>query len=224
MRAFMLLIAVAGLLLAGAVLTQTPAPTAPSGSDVFQRDCATCHVNPAADSRAPSRAALASRTFDSILAAITEGSMRIQASRLTAAERRAVAMYLAANSTPNASRVVPAGAVRCQTQTPALSAGTNWNGWGGAVTNTRFQTAEQSGLTAAQIPNLKLKWAFGIDGVVQSRVQPVVVGGRLLVGTETGVVYALDAKSGCTFWTFHAEAGVRTAISVGPRAAYFADA
>jgi polyvinyl alcohol dehydrogenase (cytochrome) len=46
----------------------------------------------------------------------------------------------------------------------------------------------------------------------------------LFIGSETGVIYALDAKSGCTFWTFRAEAGVRTAISVGPRAVYFADA
>ena len=48
------------------------------------------------------------------------------------------------------------------------------------------------------------------------------------MGSMSGAVYALDAATGCTYWTFEAEAGVRTAISVGPvesgYAAYFADA
>ena len=34
------------------------------------------------------------------------------------------------------------------------------------------------------------------------------------MGSLSGRVYALDAKSGCTFWTFQASSGVRSAISV----------
>src|SRR5207247_7414697 len=34
-------------------------------------------------------------------------------------------------------------------------------------------------------------------------------------GSQDGTVYALDAKTGCTIWTFKAKAGVRTAIVVG---------
>ena len=42
---------------------------------------------------------------------------------------------------------------------------------------------------------------------------------------------ALDAKTGCTYWSYHAQAGIRTAVSVGPYktaatngfAVYFAD-
>lgn len=43
------------------------------------------------------------------------------------------------------------------------------------------------------------------------------------MASDSGVVYALDPKSGCTYWTFKAQAGIRAAISVGPRAIYFAD-
>ena len=52
----------------------------------------------------------------------------------------------------------------CTTQTPMTNpaSGTSWNGWGAGVANTRAQSAAQAGLTAAQVPNLKLKWAFGI--------------------------------------------------------------
>jgi polyvinyl alcohol dehydrogenase (cytochrome) len=119
---------------------------------------------------------------------------------------------------------------QCTTQTPMANpaSGPQWNGWGNGVANTRFQTAQQAGLTAAQIPNLKLKWAFGLAGANSSRSQPAIAGGRFFVAAETGMVYALDAKTGCTYWTFKAPAGVRTAISVGPRqpsgyAIYFVD-
>ena len=66
------------------------------------------------------------------------------------------------------------------------------------------------------IPRLKLKWAFGFPGVSSARSQPSILGQRLFVGSESGDIFALDAKTGCTYWTFHAKAGIRTATSVGP--------
>jgi polyvinyl alcohol dehydrogenase (cytochrome) len=113
----------------------------------------------------------------------------------------------------------------CQTTAPLTdpAAGPRWNGWGASVTNARFQPTTQAGLRAADIPKLKLKWAFGIPNVSQARSQPAVVGGRLFMASDSGMVYALDPKSGCTYWTFKAQAGVRAAISVDRAAIYFAD-
>ena len=91
-----------------------------------------------------------------------------------------------------------------------------WNGWGPTVTNTRFQSAEAGGITAANIPRLRLKWAYGLPREQQARGQPSVVGGRLFVGSQAGAVYALDAKTGCTHWQFFPESGLRSATSVGP--------
>ena len=85
-----------------------------------------------------------------------------------------------------------------------------------ASANARFQPAKQGGLTAADVPKLTLKWAFGFPGVLAARAQPAVTGGRLFAASETGTVYALDAKTGCTYWTFRAQAGVRSAPNVGP--------
>ena len=48
-----------------------------------------------------------------------------------------------------------------------------------------------------------------------ARSQPAVVGGRLFVASESGDVFSLDAKTGCTYWAFHAQSGIRTAVSVG---------
>jgi polyvinyl alcohol dehydrogenase (cytochrome) len=153
-----------------------------------------------------------------------------QGGALSEPERRAVAEFLAGR--PIGSGAPDAGANRCTVSPPFSPAnGKNWNGWGGDVTNTRYQPADQGGLSAPQIPKLKLKWAFGFPGVTAVRSQPTVVGGRLFIGSEGGDAFSLDAKTGCTHWTYHAQAGVRTAVSIGPYktpggrgyAAYFAD-
>jgi polyvinyl alcohol dehydrogenase (cytochrome) len=108
-----------------------------------------------------------------------------------------------------------------------------WNGWGAGGRNTRFQPAEAGGLTATDVPRLRLKWAYGLPQEQQPRGQPAVIGGRLFVGSQAGAVYALDAKTGCTIWQFFPRAGARSALSVGPHrftngrngyAVYFVDA
>ena len=109
---------------------------------------------------------------------------------------------------------------------PAFTlAGDTWIGWGGGAANTRFQP--DAHLTAATVPNLKLKWSFGFPGVKQVYGQPAVAGGRVFLGVDTGSVYSLNAETGCVYWSYQAEAGVRTSISIsraGDRyAAYFGD-
>src|SRR5262249_15189883 len=71
------------------------------------------------------------------------------------------------------------------------------------------------GLTAADVPKLKVKWAFGFPNGTSAFGQPAVAGGRLFVGSDNGYVYALDAATGCSYWSFQAQAGIRTAISIG---------
>ena len=82
-------------------------------------------------------------------------------------------------------------------------------------------------MTADQVPRLKLKWAFGLAGAKQVYGEPVVVGGRVFVSGDTGLVYSLDADTGCVYWTFQADAGVRAAVIIKPgppsSIAYFGD-
>ncbi|HEY6330797.1 MAG TPA: PQQ-binding-like beta-propeller repeat protein, partial [Blastocatellia bacterium] len=103
-----------------------------------------------------------------------------------------------------------------------------WNGWGRDLDNSRFQP--DPGISAADVPRLKVRWAFAHPGPMATG-QPTVVGHRLYVTTEVGLIYCLNAETGCTYWTFNAGGEVRTAISVGPMpagssakfAAYFGD-
>ncbi len=93
--------------------------------------------------------------------------------------------------------------------------GPAWNGWGVDTSNTRFQTEKAAGLTAARkCRSSSWKWAFGLPGASSVFGQPAIAGGRVFLGVDTGFVDSLDAGTGCVHWSFEAEAGVRTAITV----------
>jgi polyvinyl alcohol dehydrogenase (cytochrome) len=125
--------------------------------------------------------------------------------------------------------VVSARAAQCPSAAGPSdpSATPAWNGWGADLSNSRFQPSRVAQLTAAQVSQLKLKWAFGFSGVKSVMGQPSVVGGRVYLGVDTGAVYSLDAGRGCLYWSYPADAAVRTAISIdraGTRvAAFFGD-
>jgi polyvinyl alcohol dehydrogenase (cytochrome) len=190
---------------------------AQDGAAVFEKACASCHANPAADSRAPNRAALAQLAPETILTALTTGNMFRQGSQLTDTDRRAVSGFLAGRPVGTAAPLPAQG--RCTAAAPPLSARdlqSGWNGWGAGVANTRYVPAADGGVTAPMMPRMKLKWAFGFAGVSSARSQPAVLGNRVFVGSESGDIFALDAKTGCTYWSYHAQAGLRTALSVGP--------
>jgi polyvinyl alcohol dehydrogenase (cytochrome) len=98
-----------------------------------------------------------------------------------------------------------------------------WNGWGADASNTRFQPEKVAQLPADRVAGLKLKWAFGFPGVKSVLGQPAIASGRVFIGVDTGAVYSLDAATGCVYWTYQAEAGVRGAVSVTRDTAYFGD-
>jgi polyvinyl alcohol dehydrogenase (cytochrome) len=151
--------------------------------------------------------------------------MKAQAANLSAAERNAVVDYLVK---PSVSPQTAAGGNPCASAPPAFADPGGWNGWGVDLANTRYQSAPSAGLTPDAVSKLKLKWAFGIPGATATFGQPTIAGGRLFFGTQDGTVYALEARTGCTYWTFRAPATVRSAISIeksdsGRYVAYFGD-
>jgi len=183
------------------------------GAAVYRDHCAHCHDTPTG--RTPSRDALKAQTADAILASLNTGSMAMQALPLGAGERRAVAEFLSGKPVGAGNMDGAAGGL-CATRPSVLpdpSSMPRWSGWGNDSTNTRFQPTP--GLTAADVPTLTLKWAFGFPGGAQAYSQPSIVAGRVFVGSDTGRVYSLDAGSGCAYWSFAADGGVRTAISIG---------
>ncbi len=100
-----------------------------------------------------------------------------------------------------------------------LDASPVWSGWGGPG-NARFQTKDAAGLTATDVPKLKLKWAFGLPGGMSMYSQPSVAFGRVFVGNDNGVVYSLDAKTGCLYWAYQADMFGRFAPIAAPISGY----
>ena len=58
--------------------------------------------------------------------------------------------------------------------------------WGNDASNSRF--VPQPGLAAADLPRLKLKWAFGFEGITTARVQPAMAGGKVFVASDNGSI------------------------------------
>jgi polyvinyl alcohol dehydrogenase (cytochrome) len=208
MRVTILMVAVV-LAVAGTASAQPPAQP-PAGDAVFARACATCHQ--AGQTAVPPPDALRAYTPEAIVNALTNGKMAAQGATLTTAERVAVAQFLTGRSFAASS----GRANRCTAATPAADPlqGPRWMAWGNDTTNARY--AAQGGLTAQDLPRLKLKWAFAYEGATSARVQPALAGGKLFAASDNAELHALDPKTGCTYWTYRAEFGVRSALTVWP--------
>ena len=197
----------------------------PEGEQIYQTLCAACHNEPP-DEKVPHVSALRNMNADAVVTALTSGPMRLQGQAMSPAQRVSVAEWLAGAPVSVPVSAFDTGNCERPPSAPELSADGTWNGWGPDSSNARFQSA--AALAARDVPNLRLKWAFGIPNTQQSRSQPTIVGDRLFMGSQSGAVYALDAVSGCLHWTFQAETWVRGAISVGAHlggfALYFTDA
>jgi polyvinyl alcohol dehydrogenase (cytochrome) len=187
------------------------------GFAVFQQHCVSCHGNPAME-RAPSPATLRTMSPERIYMALTSGIMKQVGDTLNETDRRRVSeslagQFLGSQEAGDAARMPN----RCADNPPLQEVtGHAWNGWGNGVANNRFQSAAAAGLTAETVPNLKLKWAFGFPGGTSAFGQPTVVAGRVFVGSDIGYVYSLDAATGCVYWSYRTDAGVRNAMTVGP--------
>jgi polyvinyl alcohol dehydrogenase (cytochrome) len=217
---------VLNLLALGAAQAQSAAVKS-QGQAVFKRVCSVCHLSlvptagkaPAtADARAVPVELLHRYPPEAILTALTTGKMQAQGSTLTDPERKAVAQFVAGRPFGPVQQAALTAGKLCEKQVPMSDPATmpHWSGWGNGLENTRFQDKAAGGLTAADLPHLKLKWAFGYANVPAARTQPAVAGGRLFVASDNGGVYALDPVTGCTYWMFKAPAGVPTALSVAP--------
>ena len=190
---------------------QNPAP-ASEGARLYLEHCTQCH-----DRGVPGavpRAALTRMPANTILAALTTGPMRTVGETITANQRAAIALFLGSAVPPESPTV---SSFRCtsQGQPFGVAGQPAWSGWGVGPEQLRFQPAAHARLTAAQVPSLRLKWAFAFPLAAQAYSQPAIVAGRVFVGSFNRKVYSLDAATGCEYWSFDAEGPVRTALSVG---------
>jgi polyvinyl alcohol dehydrogenase (cytochrome) len=186
-----------------------------SGDAVYREYCASCHDH--AGPRVPPRSALQNLSVARILRTLDTGVMMNVAYGLQRSQREAVAQYL---GKPIDDSAPPRNAF-CSDRKfswPENST-SNWAGWSPTSSNTRFQSAEHAALTVAQVRNLKFEWAFGFAGDITAYAAPTIQNGVLFVGSAGGVVHAMNAKTGCLYWTFQANGPVRAATLIAKNGA-----
>ena len=189
---------------------------AEDGASLYAQLCASCHE--AGTDRAPDRATLQAMSPERVLASLESGTMLSMASGRTGVERRVIAEFVTGKPFSEPFVTTPSSRAMCRSSDRDFAAaleGPRWASWGVNTANTRFQDAAMAGLSAADVPRLKLKWAFGFPGELSMDAQPTIAGGRVFLGTQSGAVYALSAATGCVHWVFKAAAAVRAAVSVG---------
>jgi polyvinyl alcohol dehydrogenase (cytochrome) len=201
-----------GLLLAACQGDAALAPEdAVRAEALFRDNCAACHsgeeTGPAAPGSGPRRAALETRSAAAIEAALTSGLMREQGQPLTAGDRRLLAWHLGKGGKAVAAATCPG--------TLDLSSAPGWNRWGNGVENRRYQPVDAGGLSPRGLERLEVKWAFGFPGAARARSQPAVTPRAIFTGSQDGRVYALDTRTGCQWWSFAADAEVRSAPTLG---------
>ena len=182
------------------------------GESLYTEHCAMCHTAPQ-DDRTPPRDALASYTANSIFRALSEGIMRSQGEVLTSAQQIALAEHLAGE----AMRQETAQSLQqCQQPMPALNLqlSSNWNGWGNGLSNPRYQESAGTRITAENIGELELLWAYGHDNASSARAQQSVIGEVMFMGSPSGEVRAMDLETGCRYWSYNAPREVRTAVTI----------
>ena len=183
------------------------------GEALFKQNCVMCHGG--SDVRAATRGALATMTPDNIYEALTDGSMREMAKGLSDEQHRQLAEYLTGRKIGEVAVARPK--MQC-------AVGKDWfdyrrhpsvSGWGLMNTqNTRLISAEVAKLSAADVKKLKLKWAFSFPNAVEAHSQPAVASGVVFVGGQNGMLYALDAGSGCQHWAYQGTSAIRGAITI----------
>lgn len=193
---------------------QRPSP----GQTLFEQKCANCHAE---GGTGPGLAALRREGTERVFDSLMSGKMKDLAADIGSREKRLVAEFVGQRPwqdpvAGDVSKMKNQCASNPSLDEPGSDA---WSGWGGP-TNARFQTESAAGLRARDVSRLKLKWAFGLPGGSNMYSQPAVAFGRIFVGNDDGVVYSLNAKSGCVYWAYRSDQFGRFAPIAAPIQGY----
>ena len=191
--------------------------TITAGVDVktlYETRCGVCHNgnNP----EAPSINALKVLPKETILTALKTGVMKNQASTLTDDQHEALATYISTLAGEQKTNTVIKGlCAEEDTDENYQVAYPRVDNWGIGTSNQRYYNQDNLALNANNVSNLELSWVFAFPNASRARVQPTIAGNTLFTASQTGTIYALNRTTGCTRWTFQADAEVRSALVIG---------
>jgi polyvinyl alcohol dehydrogenase (cytochrome) len=197
-----------------AVSTDHAAETGPHpGEAVYQQWCASCHDN-GGQSGAPSFEAIRTLNRATVKYALELGYMKIQAKDVPADDLAQLIDWLPASEGSNDTWI---NAARCPVKSREVrldGAPRTSTTFGVTNTSTRAQSAEDAGLTRAQMKDLEVAWVAAFPQTPTMRSQPVIVGDTIFIAaTDSGRLYALDTNSGCVKWHYVSEMTLRSSLT-----------
>jgi polyvinyl alcohol dehydrogenase (cytochrome) len=182
------------------------AAAADEGPTLYKQLCASCHE--AGSERAPNRDALRAMTPERVLTALEAGPMLSMAAGRTGVERRAIAEFVTGKTFAQPLPTTPPPQTMCKTGGEFNPlAGPRWNAWGVNTSNTRYQDAAMAGLAAADVPRLRVKWAFGFPGELSVDSQPTLA--AVCSPARRAALCTRSTRRADVHWMFQAAAAVR---------------
>ncbi len=190
-----------------------------NGAGLFADNCLTCHALPGPW---PDVIGLSKLTGEEVYRVLSAGLMRELAHGLNDSEKKAIATYVG-NLNPEKPSLSSGGLCSAH-DIKKTGQGMSWSGWSADNTNDRY--VRDIAIDRSRLSGLKLKWAFVFPDTApftSAGNQATVANGRLYIGNMNGMVYALDAESGCTLWSFKAKTHIRSSIVMSKDTLVFAD-
>lgn len=182
-------------------------PLAYIGEKLFERNCSSCHDNPAM--HAPTREALTGFSKETVMIAMEFGKMQPMAAHLSKQEKGLIAIFLAGEAP--ADEWIAEN--YCDGQAADEST-TYVSNWGMGNHNRRYMPANMAGINRDNVGGLELAWSLAFPKVSDMRSQPAIIGDTLYFGDKTGKLYAIDRHSGCIRRHTEVLSGIRSAITV----------
>lgn len=194
----------------------------PPAKKLYEQRCAICHTDAGIEINGriiPTTATLRAMQASKLYESMAHGKMMPQSANISDRDMRGIAELVTGKKMEGSADTLIAGMRNNCPDNPPLPDPADspaWNGWSPAPDNARHQGAAAARLTAADVPRLRLKWAFGLPLGASTASQPSVVAGRVFVGSDNATLYALDARSGCAYWSYRTRAPGRAAPIVAP--------
>lgn len=180
---------------------------------LYETRCGLCHNGGSLE--APSINALKLLPETQILTALKTGVMKNQAAMLSDEQHEQLAAYISEVSEADVAGSVVKGLCAEESETDDFIAQPQVDNWGMGIQNQRYYDQADLALNANNVDKLRLSWVFAFPNSSRARVQPTIAGNTLFTASQTGTIYALDRRTGCTRWTFQANEEIRSALVIG---------
>lgn len=183
-----------------------------AAAELYEQYCNNCHNGQVAE--APLLASLQILSKEALVTTLTTGVMKLQAASLSPEQINDVAEYLS-QVKPGSSSTATQGQCADSEENIAVVDPHPVTNWGFNLQNHRYISPQQTSINAQNVQQLKLSWVFAFPNATRARAQVTVYGQTLYTSSPTGLIHALDRKTGCIRWTYQAEDEVRSTITIG---------